>query len=616
MSNNQDKDTIMTKISFVFIMFRYGLLFAASLWVGCSSTQTVGTHTFTFATDDGNRILTCESDCSVCYQYSPGGIALNTYTISNSPEIKECVRIKDDKDNTVTDWEYDLTNCLWAKAFNCYNALLYTVTDPAHAQLVWCRKKQLGVDPEKDEVDDKLVVIEAAEGALNKYGFDDWRKIFINDATKDLIIGQPVSYLSVATQSSSQIKISIHIPSAVYDRYDAVLTGSNSSIWFDAAHTIRKLVLQSGENTIPLYTGSWEGNAEVEVWAYVGAGEAEKSVCLTGDKTKGDLYNSAADRLVVYVADEQVVPVDIGVYLVESEFTTDAKTYADNVNGYLKQAVAKVDESYVTVTRWTSAERDWDLNGNGKFDIINGVGIMDRVEWTKLPLVPESYTMEAQIGGPLREGCIPKVVSESFVIKGGIRSHSVLVYDYNKDDLTYSRTLFLNSVAGVRSGNVYRVVRYYDSDMDLEGHYELIWIDLVNSVANEVTFHKFGPPGEQPLDHDYDAVDGISIFIDGGYGGITEFEFARDLSTTNCSFCEDNAGYKVLTHEFLHQNVNGFYRHVGNIDSKNGDVSPYKDNLMYNGTEIGDQLLYRTLKVINGEKPTPTPYSQWEKIRE
>lgn len=72
----------------------------------------------------------------------------------------------------------------------------------------------------------------------------------------------------------------------------------------------------------------------------------------------------------------------------------------------------------------------------------------------------------------------------------------------------------------------------------------------------------------------------------------------------------------MIDDEFLHQGINNFYRHVGNTESEHGNVAPYVDNVMFYGTEIGERLLYRTLGVLNGEIPEPTPYSQWKKIRE
>lgn len=432
---------------------------------------------------------------------------------------------------------------------------------------------------------------------------------------------QDESYVSIATNSSTEIDIDIYINKALYDTYEARITNeSGTYVGFDVGVGTKVKALNPDiVNHVQLFTNAYSGTAEVEVWAIKGSGATKTEVCLAGDKTKGDIYINATDRLIVKVFTPYTFPYDFNLYLVESSFSTDAETWKNNFNEVLKQMVAELQVSNVYVHTWTSADNYWDFNGNGTFDIVSGAGLDQGVDVPGgLQIFSETYSMAVQAD----DGCSnnPSKVYSEFVIKGSLRTHWVLEKDYNKDDPDDSLTLYLNNVDNIdilRNITYFKIVEFYDSEMDEADHWEVLSVDAVNifTTPPSIKFHN-SKPGAKALKKNYSASDGITIWCDVLHAGLTDFAKYDDNIPRSCSFCQDGNDYKLFMHEFLHQGRNNFFRHVGRSDIDNANFPPYTDNIMFNGKSTNTKLRNRELYIPFPEYMHNTTYSQWERIRE
>ena len=121
-------------------------------------------------------------------------------------------------------------------------------------------------------------------------------------------------------------------------------------------------------------------------------------------------------------------------------------------------------------------------------------------------------------------------------------------------------------------------------------------------------------PGGGALKKNYLASDGITLYCDYVYKGLTDVNIFTQVIPSSCSFCRDVNDYTLFIHEFLHQALSKWYRHVGRPATVEANYPPYEGNIMYFSDPLGTSLRYRELFVPVSE-PMNNPYSQWERIR-
>jgi len=429
--------------------------------------------------------------------------------------------------------------------------------------------------------------------ANSNYGFDSWFYLDTNSLAEAHLHEEKTNYASLRNKSSKHIGIGVNYSTALYDHFEArIVNGGTSSLSFCKNYIDTVFQLKSGKIRMIQIFGHNEGTAEIEVWA-VNTEQKGKEIRIS--KTN----NRTVDRLVVKVYEEHNFG-ELNIYRVgDAKVVNQGSTWERHFNNVLKQMVARVGAVNVK-----SSQDGWDQNGNGRFDLIEGLGVTDSSEarFNRNYSANRRWVAEGKLLA-VENGVYQRVMNNEehahFIVPGQIREHRVVTRDYIRADDRYS-ILYLSN-ADIDERAIYTISKYYDPS-DIGERIRLRKTGQHNNAGTEhaVTFQKVNADGTVAgllLDNDYFKNDNITVYIDGPTAG---FAFA------SLSIIEDINDYNAHLHEFLHHGRSKSYPHVQRYEQQ-----LYSRNLMGTTLPIGNELRYRKLK-IHGKNER---YSQWERIR-
>ncbi len=440
--------------------------------------------------------------------------------------------------------------------------------------------------------------------SLMKYGYDSWKTC--TGVSK-------INYVSMAEGCSTHFRIIIDGNLATaYNRIVAI-TPRSYNVSFSKGTMKDTLALTTNINEVKIFAlaGALK-NTPIDIYVY-GIEDPAKPACLAGD------CYGAEDRLQVIVYSEIQMKRATVFKVASPTLNPTPEEFKAGADPILKQAVVEMGDSLDTCSL---ASDSWDLNGNGKVDYISNHRILQPYKFGDDgdTMFSELTAMEfsAQIEADRYDGANNRNRGV-FLIGKYFRTHYLMTYSYRPDSKDDSQILHLHDLTGITTGETYRLARYNDSLSDLTGHYEDIVVTQIYEAGGYIKFRN--ADGSNTLSKAYERKNGYSLYLasydDFEFLGITPQADTMSATPASCSFvAKGGLNYRIIVHEFLHQGLNGFFRHVTTGNIKNDEiVNPIAKNLM-NCAPNGTELRKRSLTIPNWEPAGGAVYSQWDKFRE
>jgi hypothetical protein len=301
-------------------------------------------------------------------------------------------------------------------------------------------------------------------------------------------------------------------------------------------------------------------------------------------------------------------------------FPESTSEFIGFANRVLRPAVVQVSPDMVELS--TVSGSGWDRNGSGTLDDIKGMGLLD----TK---VVGGYTFKSELASAI-------TLIDDSCVEGS--THASLVFDA---PYWLHWMVLQNHAAGQNTLTFYcpycqSDLKYYPAEMfvskfDLPASkVKLTPTSVSCSPSSKTCTLSFSNPADVPafLASEGWTVSGDASGASGEVKEVSELTKANefDIHVSSCSFIHRKGQSQVvLTHEFLHHNASGFFRHVTHgvdmpldLDGQPIDQPPINTNIMhysiYNHTSAVPILCRPVFYEV--QPGTIDTYSQCLKIRE